>query len=129
MDDNRWARVEELYHAALERKSEHRDEFLASACGDDSELRREVESLLSHNRDNSLFAEPAWAGANEAQELSTSTEAALSPGAVLGAYRCIGLIGTGGMGQVYRARDERLKRDVAIKILSPGQDVHRFEQE
>ncbi len=134
MDDTLWKRVEDLYHAVLEHAPEQRDAFLSSACCDDWELRREVESLLSHARNNSFFEEPPWAGALELAEPSSSTKAPLSKGAVLGPYRVIDIIGAGGMGVVYRARDTLLKRDVAIKVLpdSWSRDpdrLRRFELE
>jgi hypothetical protein len=68
MDDTRWKRVEDLYHAARERAPEQREAFLISVCDDDLELRREVESLLSHSETKSLFLEPAWAGVLELAE-------------------------------------------------------------
>lgn len=134
MDDTRWKRVEDLYHAVLEHAPEQRDAFLASACRDDWELRREVESLLSHGETNGFFDAPVWAGALELAESSTSTRAPLSKGAVLGPYRVIDIVGSGGMGVVFRARDTSLKRDVAIKVL-PGSwsrdsdRLRRFELE
>ncbi len=130
MDDILWKRVEDLYHAVLEHAPEKRDTFLNSACRDDLELRREVESLLGHGQTNSFFEEPAWAGALKLAEPSTSTKAPLSKGAVLGSYRVIDIIGAGGMGEVYRARDTLLKRDVAIKVLpdSWSRDADRLRR-
>ena len=128
MDDNRWKRVEDLYHAALERVPEQRDAFLASACGGDVELRQEVESLLSHDDANNLFAEPAWAGAPELLDRSSSSRATLSQGTALGPYRVGNIIGKGGMGEVYKATDTRLDRSVAIKTLRP-EYAARFERE
>src|SRR5271169_4013852 len=59
---------------------------------------------------------------------------ALTPGTKLGPYELVALIGAGGMGEVYRARDQRLGRDVAVKVLpasfaSDADRLHRFEQE
>ena len=76
-----------------------------------------MESLLSHGQTNSLFEEPAWAGALELTEPSTDTKWPLGKDTVLGPYRVIDIIGAGGMGEVYRGRDTSLKRDVAIKVL------------
>lgn len=122
MDDTRWKQVEDLYHAALERAPDEREALLTSACADDLELRREVESLLENSKTNRFFAEPAWASIDEPEEPeepAAKTKAVLSKGAVLGPYRVLDIIGAGGMGEVYRARDAKLGRQVAIKVL-PG---------
>jgi hypothetical protein len=58
MDNSRWRRVEELYRAVLDHPPEKRDDFLASACREDLELRREVESMLRHDKTNRMFDEP-----------------------------------------------------------------------
>jgi len=114
-------RVESLYHAALERPAAVRDAFLADACGDDDALRLEVASLVALADDANGFLErPALASP--------------TPGQTLGAYTLEVLIGAGGMGEVYKARDTRLDRIVAIKILpqefaADPHRLHRFEQE
>jgi hypothetical protein len=105
-----WARVEELYHAAVERPAAEREAFLDRACGGDEELRREVLSLLAHER----AAERLMEG--PAAEAATQNLAVVR-GTRLGPYEIVDLIGAGGMGEVYRARDTRLGRDVAIKVL------------
>ena len=104
---DRWTRLQEVFHSALERDSTGRAAFLATACGDDTSLRIEVEALLAADNDAGHFLQ--WDGER--------ANVALEPGLNLGAYRILGLIGRGGMGEVYRAQDTRLEREVAIKIL------------
>ena len=105
-----WPRVEELYHAALERPAAEREAFLDGACGGDEELRREVRSLLAHEREaERLMEEPALGAATQRLAVVLGTR--------LGPYEVTDLVGAGGMGKVYRARDTRLGRDVAIKVL------------
>ncbi|HYL37609.1 MAG TPA: protein kinase [Bryobacteraceae bacterium] len=123
MNPERWRQVERLYHAALERELGKRAAFLAEACSQDDQLRREVESLLAqHASGDGPLDHPA------AGLLSNSLATRLAPGSQLGPYRIDRILGAGGMGEVYRARDTRLGRDVAIKI-SKEQFSERFERE
>jgi Tol biopolymer transport system component len=131
MTPERWKRVEELYHAARTRPLGERVAFLAEACPDDEALRRNVESLLNEPVSADGFLDtPARAAADIQSE---GTPAAMS-GHTLGAYHLQALLGAGGMGEVYRARDMKLGRDVAIKILpramtSDPDRLARFERE
>jgi hypothetical protein len=119
-----WKRVEEVYHEALEHRPESRAAFVIAACGGDSSLRREVESLLAADGADALVDQPAMDIAAELLD----DGAPLAPGTELGPYRIEKLIGAGGMGRVYRAHDTRLNRTVAIKISKQGFD-ERFERE
>ena len=112
---DRFAHVEQLYHAALARDERERAAFLRDACGADESLRRELESLLAYADGSAGFLEaPAIDGV--AAAIFQSDTPALA-GQRLGSYEIGPLIGAGGMGDVYRARDTKLGRDVAIKIL------------
>ena len=124
MTDDRWARIDTILQAALVRPADARELFVRDACGDDAALRDEVMSLLAHaaSADGFLELTPSEAGKR------------LEPGETLGPYSINQWIGAGGMGEVYRARDPRLGRDVAIKILPSALAVdpdrlRRFEQE
>ena len=131
MTDERWLRVKALFQAAVERPPDERDAFLTSAVGDDDALRREVESLLT--------SDAADAGAFDRLPLAGAGVLAGAPDRVLsqrfiGPYQVGGLIGAGAMGDVYRARDTKLNRDVALKVLPPllaldPERVARFRRE
>jgi eukaryotic-like serine/threonine-protein kinase len=127
----KWQEVERVYHDALERPLSERGSFLAAACGADEELRREVESLLMHAGSGTgmLDGTPIAVAAGLVDRRTTSMI-----GRRVGAYQLQELIGAGGMGEVYRAQDTRLGREVAIKILPRAfkddpDRVARFQRE
>jgi eukaryotic-like serine/threonine-protein kinase len=122
----RLKQVEDLYHSTREREPNARGSFLTEACRGDEELRREVESLLGQNDSADVLERSAWENATVL--LAENARMALEPGTALGPYRIESPLGMGAMGQVYKARDSRLGRAVAIKIAEP-EFIQRFERE
>jgi serine/threonine protein kinase len=125
----RWQRVEQLYHEARTRSADERARFLAEACGGDAALLADVASLLDADAQSGVILDQAIGN-----HLLTVREPQSLVGRVIGAYEVIGWIGSGGMGEVYRGRDPRLGRDVAIKVLRPdvaadAERMARFRRE
>ena len=111
MTPQRWSRIKEVFFAAREAVEGDRAAYLDSTCGDDRELRAEVELLLA-NDDAPSLSRPAVDLDSFAPQFTS--------GQMLGQYRVEAKVGEGGMGAVYCAYDTRLRRDVALKVVSPG---------
>src|SRR5436190_8675316 len=132
MPSERDTRIEQICHEALERDGSTRRAFLDDACAGDGALRRDVESLLAHaGGADEFLRRPALDVA--AQDVAVPHQA-LAPGQHIGSFTIVGPIGVGGMGEVYRARDPKLGRDVAIKVLPAmftvdADRLARFERE
>ena len=120
----RWRQIESLFQEALQRDPAERDAWLREACRGDAGLHGEVASLLANHHEGADL-EP-WAAAAAAQLIDGC--ASLKAGQRLGPYEILGPIGAGGMGTVYRARDTRLDRTVAIKKCREAFS-ERFERE
>ena len=128
MNQERWRRIDQLYHEALAQPADAREAFLRKVCDDDEDVRQEVQSLLAQTE--GTWTSPVAPTAAGARNLDASTLV----GRRLGVYQVQALVGAGGMGEVYRARDTRLGRDVAIKILprewmADSHRVARLERE
>lgn len=130
---DRWKQIGDLYYETSLLPEGEQSSFLEKACGGDWELRREVESLLASSEKAKTFLDSypgdVVAGMIVAEDIARSMS-----GQKLGRYQLHSLIGSGGMGEVYRASDTRLEREVAVKILpahlsTDREALNRFERE
>ena len=126
MDPERWRKIEKLYESVVERSPAERDVLLAQA---DPDIRAEVEVLLAQPSGGALLDQHA------PDLLGESNLTQLPLGSQLGTYQIVAMLGQGGMGVVYRAKDTKLGRDVAIKVLpdslaqEPLDRLARFNRE
>src|SRR5688572_9103161 len=130
MAKQNWPMIKEVFHEALRLDAGERERFLDKACEGDLDLRLEVESLLISLTEARSFLEQPVIG-----ELpKPDTEWQFEPGRLISHYKIVSPIGSGGMGEVYLAEDQQLRRKVALKILpeqmtANGDRVRRFERE
>src|SRR5262245_11471300 len=130
MNSEQWRRAEELFHRAGALPLADRSAFLDREAGDDRTVRNEVESLLAQSATPGLLDDPPAI----APAMIVDSDHGPLVGRSLAEYRLDALLGAGGMGEVYRAFDSKLGRDVAIKILpasfaSDADSLARFERE
>jgi serine/threonine-protein kinase len=131
MNPERWRLVKEIFAAAADKNVSERTAFLDSACRADPGLRKEIEQLLASTASDGFLEKPAFEAAPEL--FDSETDDAFI-GKQLGSYDVIGKLGSGGMGIVYLARDPKLDRPVAIKMLSSkyisdSQQLERLKRE
>ena len=137
MTPERLRRVEAIYHAARMKPAPARAGYVRDACADDEDLRREVESLLAKDASEALFLEPPRATAlAAAAALVEAGESAVTVGGPntamsgqrFGSYEIVSRLGAGGMDELYRVRDTKLRRDVADRtratVISTRRTAH-----
>src|SRR6266404_1641228 len=122
MQPERWLHIEEIVQSAIDCAVPDRSAFLDSACGNDSELRREVDSLLAQHEDGGFTGSSAF---EDGIKVLEQLNGRVDEGRRIGVYRVLREIGHGGMGTVYLAAraDDAFQKLVAIKIIRRGLDT------
>ncbi|MBA4123236.1 MAG: protein kinase [Acidobacteria bacterium] len=128
MKRENWQKVKAIFDSAVEVAPDNRSAFLNDACADDGELRREVETLLASSDEAESFMETPFAGEIAGLILDTPPNQ-LKNGQGFSHYKIVRQIGVGGMGEVYLAQDQKLDRQVAIKILNEKFSRHESNLE
>src|SRR5438105_2749180 len=132
MTPERYQQIDQIFQAALELNPEQLPAFLDEACSGDETLRKEVESLITSERGGlSFIDQPAF---DIAAGLLASDEPEMAVGERVDRYEILSLLGSGGMGEVYLAHDEKLDRKIALKLLpshftTNEERLRRFQQE
>jgi serine/threonine-protein kinase len=129
----RWRQIADLYDSAHQREPQERQAFVRAAAGD-SDIRREVESLLAHDETPAILDISVGEVIGVLGESAFDDNHDVHNGTMVGPYRVDRVLGVGGMGEVYLARDTKLNREVAIKILPPAfasdpERLARFKRE
>ena len=130
MPSRDWKQVKAIFHEALRQEPPEREAFLQKTCGDDIELRIEVESLLISLTEAKSFLETPLVRTSA----GSYNKWQLKDGEEISHYRIVRPIGAGGMGEVYLAEDNRLRRQVALKLLprsmvADRERLRRFQRE
>ena len=119
MSPEKWREMSKIFNAAVEMNSAERLEYLNRACGSDQEFRGEIEKLLDAADDDER---DSFIDSSKAGVASPGAAIAAAPrfaqGEKIGAFQIVKILGAGGMGEVFLARDLRLNRQVALKFLS-----------
>ena len=138
MTPERWQQISRIFKSAISLDSDARAAYVAEKCGGDESLRSEVEKLIESHRMASAENFIGGRAAEDGAVLLTSEveehQPRLKKGQQLGSYEILAPLGAGGMGEVYLAKDSRLERTVALKVLSPDisadkRRMQRFRQE